>query len=514
MRGGTSGKDWEMRARSAVGVARLEPAKRAHDLRGERRGSGARGRRRTRGARGTHSAFWLVLLTAVAVMACAEVNVPAAFAAVSTSRSAKLAAQEHGRIFRDGGVIAYGEAGFYGSPLTAKLAAPITALAATPDGRGYWLAGADGGVFHFGDAGYFGSDGDVRLHAPIVAMAATPDGRGYWLVGADGGVFSFGDARFYGSPGATGVPDPVVGFAVTPDGRGYWMVTSHGAVYSYGDARYYGSLGATNLHNIPVVAIASSADGRGYWLIQGGGEVIPYGDAPRLGGMRGHPPVSGIAVTSDGHGYWLVCGNGEVDAFGDAAYLGGDNKSYPRPPISAIVADPEATGYWLLDAAAFSVTPSHPGPGAGTAGRVVEAAASQLGPSRGGPGYCNPYGPCEEWCALFATWAWETAGVPVPRLAFAGAVYDWARTHSAVLSPRRRPVPGDLVFYGTGPQSPGASPHMGIVAQVWPDDEIDTIEGDAGPGPNGWTSVVVNGPFLVSQSYFANGMPVYGFATP
>jgi hypothetical protein len=55
---------------------------------------------------------------------------------------------------------------------------------------------------------------------------------------------------------------------------------------------------------------------------------------------------------------------------------------------------------------------------------------------------------------------------------------------------------------------------MGVVAQVWPDGEIDTVEGDAGPGPDGWTSVLMNGPYLPSQSYFANGMPIYGFALP
>ncbi len=32
-------------------------------------------------------------------------------------------------------------------------------------------------------------------------MAATPDGRGYWLVASDGGIFTFGDAPFYGSAG-------------------------------------------------------------------------------------------------------------------------------------------------------------------------------------------------------------------------------------------------------------------------------------------------------------------------
>ena len=36
--------------------------------------------------------------------------------------------------------------------------------------------------------------GGVALRVPIVGMAATPDGKGYWLAGHDGGVFSFGDA--------------------------------------------------------------------------------------------------------------------------------------------------------------------------------------------------------------------------------------------------------------------------------------------------------------------------------
>ena len=33
-------------------------------------------------------------------------------------------------------------------------------------------------------------------------MAATPDGKGYWLVASDGGIFNYGDAVFYGSTGA------------------------------------------------------------------------------------------------------------------------------------------------------------------------------------------------------------------------------------------------------------------------------------------------------------------------
>ena len=55
-------------------------------------------------------------------------------------------------------------------------------------------------------------------------MAATPDGKGYWMVASDGGVFSFGDARFYGSEGGVAVDAPVVGMAGTPGGNGYWLV--------------------------------------------------------------------------------------------------------------------------------------------------------------------------------------------------------------------------------------------------------------------------------------------------
>lgn len=36
-------------------------------------------------------------------------------------------------------------------------------------------------------------------NAPITGIAATPTGKGYWLVGADGGVFAFGDAQFLGN---------------------------------------------------------------------------------------------------------------------------------------------------------------------------------------------------------------------------------------------------------------------------------------------------------------------------
>jgi hypothetical protein len=81
------------------------------------------------------------------------------------------------------------------------------------DGGGYWEVAADGGLFAFGDAGFFGSMGGRPLNEPIVGIAATPDGDGYWEVAADGGLFAFGDAGFFGSMGGRPLNEPIVGIA-------------------------------------------------------------------------------------------------------------------------------------------------------------------------------------------------------------------------------------------------------------------------------------------------------------
>jgi 3D (Asp-Asp-Asp) domain-containing protein len=99
-------------------------------------------------------------------------------------------------------------------------------IAATPSGRGYWLAGADGGVFAFGDAPFLGSRSGQPLAAQLTGMAATPSGRGYWLVGADGGVFTYGDAPYRGSVRTDPVLAPTTAIGGTSDGRGYWVVLS------------------------------------------------------------------------------------------------------------------------------------------------------------------------------------------------------------------------------------------------------------------------------------------------
>jgi hypothetical protein len=131
---------------------------------------------------------------------------------------------------------------------------PIVGMAATADGRGYWLVASDGGIFAFGDAAFHGSTGNLTLQQPVVGMAPTHDGGGYWMVASDGGIFAFGDAAFYGSLGDEPQSRPIVSMAATADGGGYWFTNNNGAVTAFGDATYWGS--TPQVLNAPVVGLA------------------------------------------------------------------------------------------------------------------------------------------------------------------------------------------------------------------------------------------------------------------
>ena len=95
----------------------------------------------------------------------------------------------------------------------------VVAAVPTADGKGYWMVGSDGGVFAFGDAGFVGSLPGLGVQAhDIVGAVPTATGRGYWMVGADGGVFAFGDATWFGA--AHERPDAAA--MVLSHGTGYW----------------------------------------------------------------------------------------------------------------------------------------------------------------------------------------------------------------------------------------------------------------------------------------------------
>ncbi|HXA28006.1 MAG TPA: PQQ-binding-like beta-propeller repeat protein [Candidatus Angelobacter sp.] len=209
-----------------------------------------------------------------------------------------------------------------------------------PPVQGYWTAAADGGVFAYGTAGWFGSKGGQHLNAPVVGMAATPSGRGYWLVASDGGIFTYGDAGWFGSKGGQPLNAPVVGMAATPSG-GYRMVASDGGIFDFGPgAAFYGSKGGQPLF-APMVGM-TGAPGGGYWLVAADGGVFCYGPGAgyhgSTGGQRLNRPVVGIAPTADGQGYRMTAADGGIFDFGTAQYYGSQGGLPLNAPMVAIAA--------------------------------------------------------------------------------------------------------------------------------------------------------------------------------
>jgi hypothetical protein len=214
----------------------------------------------------------------------------------------------------DGGVFSFA-APFHGSGTTAPDACSFSpqppsqlngalgcdAIAATPNGNGYWLVNANRWVTAFGQAGQPAQTGCTSLNGAMGSwsgIASSATGKGFFLVGSNGGVVGCGDALPRGGLTTETLNAPVVGMAATPDGKGYWLVASDGGVFAFGDAVYDGSMGGTRL-NAPVVGMAATPDGKGYWLAASDGGVFTFGSAPFEGSMGGKPtngPVVGIAT--------------------------------------------------------------------------------------------------------------------------------------------------------------------------------------------------------------------------
>ncbi|HUP87699.1 MAG TPA: S8 family serine peptidase [Acidimicrobiales bacterium] len=250
----------------------------------------------------------------------------------------------------DGGIFAFGNAGFLGSTGDIRLNSPIVGMARTVTGRGYWMVAADGGIFTFGNATFLGSTGDMKLNSPIVGMATTPSGKGYWLVAEDGGIFTFGDAGFFGSTGAIRLNQPIVGMAPTGTGQGYWLVARDGGIFAFGDAKFLGSTGGTRL-NSPIVSMAGDRTGQGYWLVASDGGIFTFGNAPfrgSTGNLKLNSPIVTLTPSPTSDGYWLVASDGGIFAFGDAGFFGSTGDIKLNRPIVGMASTCFGTGYWLV----------------------------------------------------------------------------------------------------------------------------------------------------------------------
>jgi hypothetical protein len=92
-------------------------------------------------------------------------------------------------------------------PATSKSTAPV--LSPTPF---YWLYTAYGNVNQSFGTAFYGSPYSSRFRAnTITGMAATPDGKGYWLTTTTGHVYAYGDAARLPDPRHTHPITGIVG---------------------------------------------------------------------------------------------------------------------------------------------------------------------------------------------------------------------------------------------------------------------------------------------------------------
>ena len=241
----------------------------------------------------------------------------------------------------DGGIFTFGDAGFYGSTGRPPAEQADRRHGGHPRRQGLLAGGLRRRHLHLRRRrASTARPGRIHLNKPIVGMAATPDGKGYWLVASDGGIFTFGDAGFYGSTGgitstsrssawpppptarATGWWPPTAASSPSatpastarpaaststsrswawpppPTARatGWWPPTA--ASSPSATPRFFGSTGGIHL-NQPIVGMAATPDGKGYWLVASDGGIFTFGDAGFFGSTGGQPlnkPIVGMAV--------------------------------------------------------------------------------------------------------------------------------------------------------------------------------------------------------------------------
>jgi CHAP domain len=136
--------------------------------------------------------------------------------------------------------------------------------------------------------------------------------------------------------------------------------------------------------------------------------------------------------------------------------------------------------------------------------RIVALARSQLGQAERPPGSnCTRFGPCEAWCAHFATWVWRQSRVPrIGRIAWVPALVAWAQQHRAWKPGYDNdPQPGDMAIF--------SGLHVGIVERVLPTGAITIIAGNTSTN-----NVARRGPASPSRGSTMGPAAISGYVSP
>jgi hypothetical protein len=134
-------------------------------------------------------------------------------------------------------------------------------------------------------------------------------------------------------------------------------------------------------------------------------------------------------------------------------------------PVAPVGGAGSGAGAAIVAAAAGEVGQAEQPPGSNDSPRIAQYRAATAGSPGPGP-----------WCAYFASWACRQAGVPVgdhgEGFGSVDALYAWAQ-RSGRAAPNGSgyvPRPGDLIVFDE---------HIGVVENVLPGGQIQTIEGNS-----------------------------------
>ena len=225
-------------------------------------------------------------------------------------------------------------------------------------GRARWRC------LHFGDAPFTAPWG---AHPESADRRHGVDARrqGVLARGCRWGIFSYGDAGFYGSTGGIRLNEPIVGHGTRrTTARATGSSPPTAGIFTFGDASFYGSAGSLNLPDAAVGMVASP-DGGGYLTATQNGVVLPSRRTRRrFGGLSLDPTATQIsAIIGNNAGNRLLAARSAglvvqlLDRHGrtDVPRLDDHRRCGGVPDLP----DPDTQGL-----------------------------------------YCNPYGPCEQWCAF------------------------------------------------------------------------------------------------------------------
>lgn len=192
----------------------------------------------------------------------------------------------------------------------------------------------------------------------------------------------------------------------------------------------------------------------------GGTEAPTTGETPSSGGESSF--AAALAQASAGYQSGATAtGLGGSDAMGIAGLTGTGALS----GTSASGSSAEAPGARIVAIAETQLGQTEQPPGSNESPAIAEYRSATEGAIPGAP-----------WCAYFASWVARQAGEPLGSqgqgLGAVSDIWSWAQSTGRAIpnGPGVVPKPGDLIVFG--------DEHVGIVRDVLPNGQIQTIEGN------------------------------------